>query len=148
MEKCVLCSGNVSLVQVSQEFNVPKQTLPCVVEGILARKCEECGEIFLGSEANIYVDEQISIFKNEGIELRINAVYKELNTNLSGLSRLLGEDRQNLHRKIANPASLKLVYLCQIAYKLGIPLQNLVHYYPIVEREGKLYLNKEENFVI
>lgn len=144
MDTCKKCgTGKLILERTNKSVDIPGIKLPCMIENILVQRCENCGEQYFGKESNDYIDGQVAIFKNEGIEIKIPALYAQKNTNATALAESMGLTRQNLYRKFTTIQGVGFLTILQIAQKLEAPLSDVFSYYPIKERNGMLFLIRD-----
>jgi YgiT-type zinc finger domain-containing protein len=145
MEKCAICNGKVELVRHDMMVDVEGKN--CKVEGILAEKCGECGEVYIGKEGNAYIDRQLAIFKNDGLDIQINEVLGAKSMTQESLGIAMGYPqkmaKQAIHQKMKSIGTGKLIFFCQAADILRVKLSDLVRYYPIREVDGVFVLDRE-----
>ncbi|MGF7036417.1 YgiT-type zinc finger domain-containing protein [Paenibacillus mucilaginosus] len=137
--ECPKCSStNFKLDRVSQEFTIGEKT--CVVEGILAQVCGDCGEVLIGKEGNQYIDQEVSAFQNEGYLNRSSIIMDQKGIKAARLGEVLGLTRQRANAMIGMDVEVKIKNALSIAAILQEPVESIYSYRAIVEQDGKYYL--------
>ncbi|OPH47600.1 hypothetical protein BC351_10435 [Paenibacillus ferrarius] len=135
---CVNCRKDVFVEKfISKEYEVDGKKL--VISGIPVIQCSNCNESYFDKKASEYIDNQIKIFKSEGLENRTRELAKAKGLTQEQIGNHLELSKQRISQ-IFSSESIDI----KIAYKLSNimkePIQEIFKLHNIIQREDKYYI--------
>lgn len=123
---------------VAKEYEIDEKKL--IIEKIPVQKCSYCGEVYFDKEASEYIDNQVKIFRADGLENRSRELAKNKGLTQEQIGKHLDLTKQRVSQIFASD-SVDI----RIAYKLSSifdePIQEIFKLHKIVEKdENKFYI--------
>ncbi|RXZ78172.1 YgiT-type zinc finger protein [Paenibacillaceae bacterium] len=135
---CTECfSENLNRILHTDKFNVSNKTL--VIESIPVLQCSDCGEIIIDTVASQYIDEQISIFNNNGFINKVNLIKKSKKLSNEKIGETLGVTKQRVGQ-ILQSDNLDVRTMLKLANAIDEPVTSVFGFKNIVKINNEYYI--------